>query len=92
MSLDCQTEQMLNCSGSFSSVSEAPTAAVNIFGLPNPYQQDFILTLDISQDICLFVPVLAMKVCWFEILFSAESLPQHVTSTFILLKCSYKQS
>lgn len=40
----------------FQSVSKAPAAAVNIFGLPNPYQQDFVLQLlDISQDACLFV-------------------------------------
>ena len=40
----------------FQSVSKAPTAAVNIFGLPNPYQQDFVHhLLEISQDACLFV-------------------------------------
>ena len=37
-------------------LAKAPKAAVNIFGLPNPYQQDFVYELlDLSQDACLFV-------------------------------------
>jgi solute carrier family 12 (sodium/potassium/chloride transporter), member 2 len=40
----------------FESVAKAPKAAVNIFGLPNPYQQDFVdQLLTLSQDACLFV-------------------------------------